>query len=178
MDAETELSTLTSLLDLDEFEVVESADNRRDKVRRFTLVPKVAVGCCPHCHGATDVRHVCHDRVVTDLPMGGHRIELTVRLWQFRCRACSRFFTPRLAALAEGAHATERLLERLAALAGRSDVATAASFFGIPEKTVEGWYYAFLERKRREPDPRHQPARSLGIDELSLKKDTGSSAAS
>jgi transposase len=176
MDADVELAMLSSLLDLDEFEVVESEWDRREKVRRLTLVAKAVVGLCPHCHGATGDRHVCHDRVIADLPMGGGRVELVVRLWQFYCPACDKFFTPRFAALAEGAHATERLLERLAELAGHSDVATAARFFGIPEKTAEGWYYHYLERKRKEPAPHLQPVRSLGIDELSLKKDTGSSA--
>lgn len=178
MDADVELATLTSLLGLDEFEVVESASDRREKVRRFTLVPKTAVGCCPHCHGLTDERHVCHDRMVSDLPMGGHRVELVVRLWQFHCPACGKFFTPRFAALAEGAHATERLLERLAELAGHGDVATAARFFGIAEKTAEGWYYQYLERRQKQPSAPHlQPVRSLGIDELSLKKGTANSAA-
>jgi len=180
MNADIELATLTSLLDLDEFEVVESTWDRRGKVRRLTLVPKATVGLCPHCHGATDQRHVCHDRVVADLPMGGQRVELVVRLWQFHCPACDKFFTGHLAALAEGAHATERLLERLAALASRSDIATAASFFGIAQKTAEGWYYQYLERKQKEPalpPPHLQPVRSLGIDELSLKKGTGNSAA-
>ena len=48
MDADTELATLTSLLDLEEFEVVEVAWDRREKRRRFTLVPKVTVGLCPY----------------------------------------------------------------------------------------------------------------------------------
>lgn len=177
MDTDVELATLTALLDLDEFEVVETSRDRLAKIRRLTLVPRTIVGLCPHCHGVSDERHVCHDRVVADLPMGGQRVELVVRLSQFRCRACDKFFTPRFAALAEGAHATERLLERLAELAGHSDVATAAGFFGIPEKTAEGWYYQYLERKQKEPASHLQPVRSLGIDELSLKKDTGNSAA-
>jgi len=177
MDAELERATLASLLDLDEFEVVESTCNRREKLRRFTLAPKTAVGLCPHCQGLTNERHVCHDQVIADLPMGGNRVELVVRQWQFRCPACDKFFTPRYTALAEGAHATERLLERLADLASHGDVATAARFFGIPEKTAEGWYYHYLERKRKEPARRLEPVRSLGIDELSLKKDTGNSAA-
>jgi transposase len=176
MDADIELATLTSLLDLDEFEGVESAWSRREKVRRFTLIPKAIAGLCPHGHGVTGERHVCHDRTVADLPMGGHRVDLVVRLWQFHCLACDRYFTPRFAALAEGAHATERLLERLAELAGHGDIATASRFFGIPEKTAEGWYYPYLQRRREEP-ANLQPVRSLGIDELSLKKDTGNSAA-
>jgi transposase len=177
MDTDVELATLASLLGLAEFEVVESSWGRRENLWRFTLVPKAIVGVCPHCHGATDDRHVCHDRIITDLPMGGQRVELVVRLSQFYCSACNKFFTPRFAALAEGAHATDRLLERLSELAGHSDVSTAARFFGIPEKTAEGWYYQYLERKQKEPAPHLKPVRSLGIDELSLKKDTGNSAA-
>ena len=177
MDSETELATLTSVLDLDEFEVVECTRDRGTKLRRFTLLPKMIAGLCPHCQGVTDERHLCHDRVIADLPMGGCPTELVVQISQFRCPDCNKFFTPRFAALAEGAHATERLLERLAELASRSDVATAARFFGIPEKTAEGWYYSFLERRRKTPAPHLQPVRSLGIDELSLKKGTGNSAA-
>ena len=183
MDADAERATLTSLLDLEEFEVVETTRDRPNQLRRFTLVPKVAVGLCPHCQGVTDERHLCRDRQVADLPMGGCRTELVVRLWQFRCPACDKFFTPRFAALAEGSHATERLLARLAELAGRGDVSTAARFFGVAEKTAEGWYYDFLERKRKAPAAAAaaaahlQPVRSLGIDELSLKKGIGSSAA-
>jgi transposase len=179
MDTDVELAMLTSLLDLYEFEVVESSRDRQKNIWRLTLVPKVIVGLCPHCHGVTDERHACHDRIITDLPMGGQGVELVVRLSQFHCRACDKFFTPRFAALAEGAHATERLLERLAELASHSDVAMAARFFGIAEKTAEGWYYQYLERKRKEVPmvPARLPVRSLGIDELSLKKDTDNSAA-
>jgi transposase len=179
MDVDVELATLTSLLDLEEFEVVESVLDRRNKLRRFTLVPCMAVGLCPHCHGVTEERHLCRDREIRDLPMGGCRTELVVRLWQFHCPACDTFFTPRLAALAEGAHATERLLQRLAELAGHGDLATAARFFGLAEKTAEGWYYDYLERRRKDPAATShlQPVRSLGIDELSLKKGTGNSAA-
>jgi transposase len=177
MDADIELSTLTSLLDLEEFEVVQATRDRVRKLREFTLVPKITVGICPHCWEASGERHLCHERRVADLPMGGCRTELTVRLWQYHCPACDKFFTPRLSSLAEGAHATERLLERLAELASGSDLTTAARFFQIPEKTVEGWYYPYLERLREAPAPDLQPVRSLGIDELSLKKDAGNSAA-
>lgn len=179
MATEEELMTVRSLLDLEEFEVAEVERDRARKLRRFTLVPHAAVGICPHCGKACDERHLCYDRTVTDLPMGGCGTELVVRLWQFRCRACDKFFTPRFAALAEGAHATERLLERLAELAGHGDLSAAARFFAIPEKTAEGWYYDYLKRLelRRESGSNLRPVRSLGIDELSLKKDTGNSVA-
>jgi transposase len=180
MDTEVDRATLSSLVGLDELEVVESRLDRQEGVRRVTLVPRVSVGSCPHCRAVTDERHACHERRVADLPMGSWRVELVVRLWQFRCRACDAYFTPRFGALAEGAHATERLLERLAELASHSDVATAARFFGLPEKTAEGWYYAYLERReieRQTGASALEPVRSIGIDELSFKKDIAGSAA-
>jgi transposase len=177
MNMDVELAAHTALLGLYEFECVESSWDPRNKLRRFTLVPKAIVGLCPHCHGTTDERHQCYDRIVADLPMGDQRVELVMRLSQFRCPDCDKFFSPRFAALAEGAHATERLLERLAELASHSDLAMAARFFGIPEKTAQGWYYQYLKRLQKQPTPHLKPVRSLGIDELSLKKDTGNSAA-
>lgn len=178
MATDMELAAVTSLLELDEFEAVDSERDRDKKLRRFTLVPKVTVGVCPHCGGVTGERHQCYDRIVMDLPMGGLGTELVVRNWQFRCGTCDKFFTPHFTALAAGTHATERLLERLADLASSSDISTAARFFGIAEKTAEGWYYPYLERQGKESAAGLQPIRSLGIDELSLKKDTANSVAS
>ena len=86
-------------------------------------------------------------------------------------------FTPPHPVLAHGLHATERFLERLAEYASHGDISSAARFTGIAEKTAERWYYDYLERLRKEPAKDLLPIRSLGIDELSLKKDTGSSAA-
>ena len=177
MDASMECATLTSLLGLDEFEVVESRRNAGAKLLELVLVPKTLVGVCPHCHKATDERHACHDRRVRDLPMGGCAVNLTVRQWQFHCGACGKYFTPRLQSLAEASHATERLLERLVELAGRSDVKTAARFFDLPEKTTQSWYYQHLQRRDKAPVSGLSPVQSLGIDELSLKKDAASSAA-
>jgi len=181
MDAATalsvELTVMSKLLDLEEFEIVEVKQERATRTRTFTVVPKVAVGLCPHCHAVTDQRHLCRDRTLLDLPMGGWRTELLVRVWQFHCSACDRFFTPCFAALGEGTHATGRLLERLEQLIGQSDICAAARFFGIPEKTAEGWYYQHVQRQQQRPPLPLEPVRSLGIDELSLKKDTGNTAA-
>ena len=99
-----------------------------------------------------------------------------MRGWQFRCEHCNRFFTPRSAALAEGAHATERFLERMAELVQHTDLTHAAAYLAVAPKTLERWYYQSVQRRQR-PEGTLQPIRSLGIDELSLKKDTGNSAA-
>jgi transposase len=172
-----DVQTLSGLLNLEGFEVVEAAPDAGGKVYRLVVVPTELVGLCPHCGGATGERHACHDREVVDLPLGGWRTELVVRMWQFRCGPCRKFFTPRHAALAEGAHATERFLGRLAELAGRSDVSAAAAFLGVAGKSAERWYYDYLRRRQAEPTKGLKQVESLGVDELSLKKSTASSSA-
>lgn len=173
-----DLQTVTGLLNLDGFEVVEATADAKTTTYRFVVSPTEVLGVCPHCGRPTDDRHACHDRDdVVDLPLGGWKTELAVREFQFHCAPCDKFFTPRQASLAPGAHATERFLERLAELATQAEVSTAARFLGVPEKTAEKWYYDYLERRRREPVKGLLPIESLGIDELSLKKDTANSSA-
>jgi len=171
------LEALTALLDLEEFEVVESSEDRKAKRRDLILVPTAQLGVCPHCKRACQDRHACHDRQVLDLPLGAYATHLTIRQFQFHCRSCNRFFTPSLASLAEGAHATERLLKNLAELIKHANIDSAAAYFGIAAKTAEKWYYDYVQRLERLERPQQlQPMRTLGIDELSLKKDTSSTA--
>ena len=82
--------------------------------------------------------------------------------------------------IAAGTHATERFLERAAAIVRHGvilsrDIATAARLCGVPEKTLERWYDDDVERQQRQPPPQLKPITSVGIDELSQKKDTASS---
>jgi transposase len=170
------LSMWASLVDLEEFEVVEAGEDRREHLRRLVLVPRVSVGMCPQCGGVCEERHECYERQVVDLPLGAYATQLIVRMWQFRCEQCDKFFTPRFAALAEGAHATERFLERMAELVKHADLGSAAAYLGVPEKTLERWYYQHVQRRQR-AEGQLRPVSSLGIDELSLKKDTSNSAA-
>jgi len=177
MDDKIDWALYTQLLGLQDFEVVDVLEDPKRKERRLVLVPRVPLGMCPHCRRVCGERHECHQWEVRDLPMGAMATILLVRFWQFRCEECDKFFTPHYAVIAPGAHATERLLERMADMVGFSDIHNAAGFFGVAEKTLEGWYYEFLERKRQAPVEVAKPVGSLGIDELSLKKSTGNSAA-
>lgn len=176
MDA-MECKTLTELLDLDGFEVVQAESDRRRKTRRLAVTSTTVVAACPHCGGATADRHECYDREVVDLPLGGWKTELIVRLFQFECKRCGKFFSPGHPALARGPHATRRFVERLAEWATHGDVSTAARVLGVAEKTAEEWYYNYLQAKVEEPRKDLKPIECLGIDELSLKKGTVNSAA-
>lgn len=172
------LSFWTTLLDIPGFVVAHARLDSHDSPYHITLVPEHALGVCPHCGRTSQTVKQRRTRDgIRDLAIGTHAVELTVRVPQFACDHCQRCFTPPIDFLADGAHATERFLATAAELIRHTDVANAARFFGVPEKTLEGWYYDHVERQQavaaRTPTG---PIRRIGIDELSLKSGTGSSS--
>ena len=113
--ADRDLALYTQWLGLAEFEVAEVVEDRALKQRRLVVVPSHRVGVCPLCHKACDQRHMHHDQCeVTDLPMASFATTLVVRVWQFYCDRCGKFFTPHYEAITAGVHVTERCLERMA----------------------------------------------------------------
>lgn len=176
MTGEKSLTFWTEVLQLPGFVVAHVHQDVAAKVYSLTVVPEHLIGVCPHCHHST--RNIKQHRTregILDLPIGAYAVELKVRVGQFACERCGQCFTPPIDFLAEGSHATERMLGRAGDLIGYSDVANAAQFFRIPEKTLERWYNAYTERQRAMPLAA-KPIRRIGIDELSLKKNTGSSS--
>lgn len=171
------LALWDGVLQLDEFEVVHQAEDVAEKTLRFTLVPKVGAAVCPHCGALCGETHQTRDRDgLRDLPIGERAVVLRVRVREFRCDACERCFTPPWKSIAVGTHATERFLERAAAIVRHSDISNAARLCGVPEKSLERWYYDYVERRQQQPAPELKPITSVGVDELSLKKGTASSS--
>jgi transposase len=169
MPASASLDFWTEILHLDGFRVAHVSRGTPADPVRLTVIPTLPLGLCPHCRRATDTVHRRHDSgPVKDLPLGSQAVELIVRTYQFACPHCERFFTPAAPACAPAAHATERFLAQAARLIRCSDIANAAAFLGVPEKTLEKWYYDYVERQRQQPGEL-QPIRQLGIDELRLK---------
>ena len=173
----TSLQFWTGVLQLPNFVVVHCEEDSQQRRYCFTVAPEHRLGVCPHCNKTSDEVHQTRTRErIQDLPISGYAVELKVRLGQFTCEHCHKAFTPAVPFLAEGAHATERFLERTAALIRSSDVANVARFFGLAEQTLGRWYYDYVERRRTGSSETLQPVRHIGLDELSLKKNIGSSS--
>jgi transposase len=171
------LGFLTTLLNLPGFVVVNIREEVGPNRYHFTLIPEHSFGICPSCGKASNnVKQRRTRDTIQDLPIGTHAVELTVRVSQFSCDSCGECFTPPIGFLADGSHATERLLERAVELIRHSDVANVARFFGIKEKNLERWYYDYIERHRQTVETPKGKIRRIGIDELSLKKSTDSSS--
>jgi transposase len=176
MSEQERLAFWTKALNLPEFRVVhEGRDTPSDPVR-FTVVPRQEVGVCPGCgHACDSVHRRCDSSPIKDLSLSEQPVDLIFRTPQFHCERCDIFFTPSYAAFAPGAHATERFLTQAARLIRFSDIANAAAFFGVAENTLTRWYYDYVERQQKTPPANLKPIKSIGIDELSLKKSIGSS---
>ena len=167
----------TTALNLPGFEVVSAAVEQAEQSIRLTVVPRSLVAVCPHCGGVCGEVHQTRDLDgVRDLPLADRVVELRVRVAQFWCSPCGRGFTPPVPGLAEGTHATERFLARAAELIRHGDVARTAEFLRVPEKTLERWYYDWVERQQQATSAPALPITRIGIDELSLKKSTGNSS--
>jgi transposase len=176
MSEQASLNLWTKQLRLEGYKVVsERRDTPSDPVR-LTLVATSEIALCPHCSRPTDQVHRRTDSdPIRDLPHGPQSVELILRSAQFHCEHCERFFTPACPHVAPAAHATERFLEQAAKLIRFSDIANAAAFLGVPQKTLERWYYDYAQRQLDKPKVETlKPIKSLGIDELSLQKSTGS----
>jgi transposase len=175
MNKQTEMDFWTKALRLPEFKVVNEQRGTPDDPVRFTVVPAQAHAVCPHCTARCDEVHRRHDtKPIKDLPLGDQRVELIVRTFQYHCPNCGAFFTPKYAAIAPGAHATQRFLAHAARLIDFSDIQNVASLLGVPENTMIRWYYDYVERQQQESAANLKPVLCSGIDELSLKKSTDS----
>jgi transposase len=176
MSEQERLHFWTKALNLAGFKVVhERRDTPSDPVR-FTVVPVADTVTCPHCSAKCDNVHRRHDsKPIKDLPLGEQAIELIVRTPQFHCLNCGAFFTLKYNVFAPGTHATQRFLDYAVRLIRFSDIANVAALLGVPENTMIRWYYDYVERQQQAPDADLKPITSIGIDELSLKKSTGSS---
>ena len=177
MSEQASLNLWTKQVRLEGYKVVsERRDTPSDPVC-LTLVAVCEIALCPHCSRPSDSVHRRTDSdPIRDLPHGPQAVELILRSSQFRCEHCASFFTPACPHVAPGAHASERFLAYAARIIRFADIANAASLLGVPEKTLGRWYYDYAQRQLdKAPGEDLKPIKSLGIDELSLKKGTGSS---
>jgi transposase len=173
MNEQHQLDVWTTALNLSEYEVVHYA--QRDGVRRFSLVPICHAALCPDCRKPSGCVHQKRwIENVVDLPLGDLPVRLKVRVLQFECEHCQRYWTPEILFLTPGmgAKATARFVGQAAELIGRADISGVAAFYGVPRKSLEQWYYQWekIQRQPEEEEAPAQPIRSLGVDEWSLKK--------
>jgi len=128
--------------------------------------------CCPECGNLSDSVHCQYQRTVHDVPCGGRKVVLRLRVRKFVCRSapCPRkVFAERLPELVQPwARVSNRLLEELKAigLAASAEVSERlAPRLGMQVKAP-----TLLRYLRTIPDAPKTDVTRLGIDDFALRR--------
>lgn len=128
--------------------------------------------CCPGCGKPSDHVHCQYQRTVYDVPCGGRRVVLRLRVRKFACwiTTCPRkVFAERLPDLVQPwARVSDRLLEELKAigLAASAEVSERLA----PRLAMSVKASTLLRYLRTIPDPPRTNVTSLGIDDFALRR--------
>ena len=130
------------------------------------------VAHCPGCGSPSDQIHCQYQRTVHDVPCGGRKVVLRLRVRKFVCRSSScprKVFAERLPELVQPwARVSNRLLEELKAvgLAASAEVSERLA----PRLGMQVKASTLLRYIRTIPSPPDAPVHVLGIDDFALRR--------
>jgi transposase len=162
-----ELSIYEDLLRLPglKIERIESSD------RRIEIYGQVDEGAqvCPNCGTRTEVVRQYTDREIRDLDMSGRQVWLHLKLKQYECSSCRRYFTQRLSWAERGKSYTMRQAKFIFEMCEHQAYAVVGAIVDMHAKCVERLYLNEAS-KQCQSQARLRQVRRLGIDELSHHK--------
>jgi transposase len=128
--------------------------------------------CCPGCGNLSVSVHCQYQRTVHDVPCGGRRVVLRLRVRKFACRSAScprKVFAERLPELVQPwARASNRLLEELKAI-GLSASAEVSERLA-PRLGMQVKAPTLLHYLRTIPAPSDASVRVLGLDDFAMRR--------
>ena len=150
---------------------IHSVDHDETKI---TLHCETTTGesICPQCGLSTGEVHQYDKRRVRDLDISGKEVWLDLRVRQFVCRSCNRYFHEQPDWLLPGKSYTRRQAKWAFLMCQKQAFTEAAALLNMCPKTLERLYYEQGERQLNLPQ-RYQKVRQLGIDEISHRKGKG-----
>ena len=139
--------------------------------RRITLHCHVSTlqQTCPHCLRPTSQVNQYTQREVRDLDISGRQVWLVVRLRQFICPDCDRYFTERLSFADPGKSHTQRQAKWIFECCAKQPFTQVGALLDVNAKTVERIYYQQVNAQLDLP-ARYAAVRRLGIDEIAHRK--------
>lgn len=162
--------TVTQLLDLPEFVVVEYSMEQRgeEEILHLYCEHRHDVALCPRCREVSTAVHETKDRCIRDLDIWGKRTFLHFPSRRFECETCGRPFTERLACVDPRRRQTRRFEQHIYRRCLSSTCKAVAEEAWLHQATVKGIFKRWAKRTIRwQAMPR---VRVLGIDEIALKK--------
>lgn len=159
---------LTTLLGLDDFDVVGYEMDEPEGVLILVCHVKYKVAVCPDCHRVSDRVHEYEGRIKRDLPAFGLRCYLEYEQRRFKCHACGKPFTKVLKDVPFNGHYTARYEEYVFDQYRHSAISEIVRCEGLGYKAAQGIFYRQVEKRVTVSQP--VGVRRLGIDEIALKK--------
>ena len=162
-----ELEFYTTLLNLPGVKVT-SVDQISNKYTFHCQVKEVK-SKCPSCGKECSHVHQYEERKVQDLSISGKEVWLNLRVPQFYCPDCNRYFIHKLDWLVPQKSYTKRQSKWIFELCAKQPFSEVSCLVNLGVKTVERLYYSSAKEKLQLSE-RYTQVRKLGIDEISHKK--------
>lgn len=127
---------------------------------------------CPQCGLSTGEVHQYDNRRVRDLDISGKEVWLSLRVRQFVCIPCNRYFHEQPDWLLPGKSYTRRQAKWAFLMCNKQAFTEAGALLNMCPKTLERLYYEQGEAQLN-LSQRYKEVRQLGIDEISHRKGKG-----
>ena len=127
------------------------------------------VSTCPNCLEPTGMINQYETRKVQDLKISAREVWLHIRVRQFICPTCNRYFFDIPDWIAPGKSYTKRQSKWIFELCRQQSFTQVGALVNLSHKTVERLFYEQAEKQINLPN-RYAQVRKLGIDEISHRK--------
>jgi transposase len=124
---------------------------------------------CPNCGEISTTVNQYYYRTIRDLNMGIRHVHLLVKMRQFYCKNCNRYYTETLDFADLNKEYTHRQSNYMFCLARKQCYTEVAAIVDVSPKTVERIVLDFCQKTINIPE-RYRQVRRLGIDEHSHRK--------
>lgn len=147
---------------------IDSIEKKESRLN-FHCTIQNQVDKCPSCLGKTNLVNQYDTRKVQDLRISGKEVWLYLRIPQFFCPDCNRYFTQKLEWIEPGKSYTKRQSKWIFELCSKQPFTEVAAIVNLSHKTVERLFYDLAQKEINLPK-RYAQVRKLGIDEISNRK--------
>jgi transposase len=142
------------------------------KVITIECQVKKASDNCPNCYQISNTVNQYYYRILRDLNMGIRHVYLHVKMRQFYCQSCNRYYSETLDFADLNKEHTHRQTDYMFCLARKQSYTEVAAIVDVSPKTIERLVLSECEKIIDLPN-RYAQVRRLGIDEHSHRKGKG-----
>lgn len=124
---------------------------------------------CPNCRALSEQTHQRYKRSLRDMNIAAREVYLIVKVRQFYCKYCEKYFTERLDFADPNKSHTHRQEDFMFIVCRKQSYAESAVILNTHPKTVERTVLSYCKKQANIP-ARYAGLRRLGIDEQSHRK--------